>query len=468
MKKLVLFFTIILLQQIFYAQVSVNTTGSSAAASSMLDVSSNNKGMLIPRMTSVQRKAIVNPEMGLLVFDTDRQTVYLFDGVEWKPLMAVADNKAPLVSRSPIGAYTYSKFGASVAIHNNYAVVGAPGDSANGVFSGAVYIFAKVNGTWVQEEKIYPSDGASGDKFGMSVEIHDDHIIVGAPDKTVNNQSKRGAVYIFKRFNRYWDQLTILHASNGIADDYFGFSLAFNGQYIAVGTPYKDLPGKMNGGTVYIFGLLNNVWSQKANLTAPDVLTGIQFGYHVALHGTTLAVGSPSGITDNVITGAVYMFSRADLNGYTWIFAQKLNPSSLTTLSEFGHSVAVNSNTLLIGIPKYNNANTVPNSGAVWKYVKVNGQWQYDDGTGIYQAGLNQGNSVALDGTHEYFSMTGWQEGKGRVGLGISSYQRRYFYDDDNDINRVFGIAMDAHNGQFIISAYSMGGDGKVFFGIVD
>ena len=85
------------------SQVPINNNGNNPPATSMLDVSSTTKGMLIPRMTSAQRKAIGNPEMGLLVYDTDRQTIYLFDGVNWKPMMFTIDGNLPPISRQPDG-----------------------------------------------------------------------------------------------------------------------------------------------------------------------------------------------------------------------------------------------------------------------------------------------------------------------------------------------------------------------------
>src|SRR2546430_17400681 len=66
--------------------VAVNNTGSVPAASAMLDVNSSNKGVLLPRLTTAQRKAIVNPALGLLVFDIDKFSLYMFDGQNWMAL----------------------------------------------------------------------------------------------------------------------------------------------------------------------------------------------------------------------------------------------------------------------------------------------------------------------------------------------------------------------------------------------
>ena len=66
-----------------YAQVSITTDGSNPDASAMLDVKSTNSGMLVPRMTATQRDAISNPATGLMVYVTDDNNFYYFNGTSW-------------------------------------------------------------------------------------------------------------------------------------------------------------------------------------------------------------------------------------------------------------------------------------------------------------------------------------------------------------------------------------------------
>lgn len=87
MKKLILSCSIFLVAFLSQAQnVAVNTDGTTAHSSSILDVKSTTKGMLIPRMTSAQRSAIITPALGLLVFDTDTKTIWTFNGTSWANL----------------------------------------------------------------------------------------------------------------------------------------------------------------------------------------------------------------------------------------------------------------------------------------------------------------------------------------------------------------------------------------------
>ena len=69
------------------AQQNVGIGTSTPNASAQLDVSSTNKGALIPRMTTTQRKAISAPAAGLLVFDMDKKTIYMHDGIKWHPFL---------------------------------------------------------------------------------------------------------------------------------------------------------------------------------------------------------------------------------------------------------------------------------------------------------------------------------------------------------------------------------------------
>ena len=69
-----------------YSQVAFNTDSSSPDPSAMLDVESTGQGVLTPRMSSIEREDLVNPADGLLVYDTDEKSYFLFAGNKWKRL----------------------------------------------------------------------------------------------------------------------------------------------------------------------------------------------------------------------------------------------------------------------------------------------------------------------------------------------------------------------------------------------
>lgn len=74
------------------AQVAINTDGTNPDSSAMLDIKSSDKGMLIPRLTTYERLDITNPAIGLMVYDTDANSFYFYDGSLWKNISTGADN----------------------------------------------------------------------------------------------------------------------------------------------------------------------------------------------------------------------------------------------------------------------------------------------------------------------------------------------------------------------------------------
>jgi len=112
MKKLILIASGILLSMGYSngQSLAVNSTGAAASASAMLDVSSTTKGMLIPRMTLVQRNAIAAPATGLLIYQTDNTLgVYQYNGTSWVQLInagegwSVLGNNGTLIASNFMG-----------------------------------------------------------------------------------------------------------------------------------------------------------------------------------------------------------------------------------------------------------------------------------------------------------------------------------------------------------------------------
>lgn len=450
------------------SQVAINNNGNNPASTSMLDVSSTTKGMLIPRMTSAQRKAIINPEMGLLVYDTDRQTIYLFDGTNWKPMMFTVDGNLPPISRQPEGLAYASSFGASVDIYGDYAVVGAPGDTVGNEICGAAYVYAKQNGTWKQMAKLKASNAESGDKFGTSVSIYNDIVVIGAPEKTISGVWAKGRVYVFKRTGDVWSQAVGLQASNGQTYDLFGTSVAIDGQMIIVGAPYTDYAGKTEAGSAYIFRFENNSWVEKKILSPADATDYGAFGSSVDISGATVAIGAPYTTSSFVaLVGAVYTYNNTDFTGTNWVAGQKLGPADKQGEMKFGYSVDIEGNRLLIGAPYYDFAGAA-GSGLVQGFKRTAGQWGSDITLNSSTALEQAGTAVAIDGDYSLFGYPGYDGNKGRVYILNPNAASKYVYDENRDANRYFGSVMAAHNGQYIIGTPGFSTNGAVFFGVID
>jgi hypothetical protein len=420
-------------------------------------------------MTSDQRKAISNPAMGLLVFDTDKQTIYLFDGVNWKPMMVTLDHMLPLMSRQPAGITPLSKFGNSVDIYENYAIAGAPGDTANNLSCGAAYIYYKDNGSWKQQVKLSAPNAVAGDKFGYSVSIYNDVVVIGAPGKAISGSSEKGRVYVYKRSGHVWNLVIGLQASNGLAYDHFGTAVAIDGQMIVAGAPETDYSGKTDAGTAYVFRFENNAWIQKKIFTPADPVNNGHFGLALDISATTIAVGAPAasiGATTSV--GAVYIFNNTDFTGTNWVNGQKLEPDEVQQYMEFGKAIDIDGDRMMIGAPSTKHGDAVY-AGRCLHFTRANGLWTNNATLNSLNAMDRAGTAVAILGDYYLTSYPGWQDQKGRViRYRIDGNEGfKYLYDDDRDAIRFFGNAIAAHNGQFIIGAngYSAG---AVFFGVID
>lgn len=189
--------------------------------------------------------------------------------------------------------------------------------------AGAAYVFKRApNGTWSQVAKLISSDLQAGDYFGMSVSIDGDYIVVGAFFEDGGDgdpKSTAGAAYIFhKQTNGDWLQVAKLMASDSQANDVFGGSVSIDGYTIVVGAANED-GGSGNpipdSGAAYIFKLESNNWIETAKILASDAQTSDDFGYPVAINNSFVAVGAPfeDGIGSLLpSSGAVYLYKLPD------------------------------------------------------------------------------------------------------------------------------------------------------------
>ena len=160
MKKIILLLIIAQSSQLAAQNVGIGT--STPKASAILDLQSTNKGVLLPRMTTAQRKAIVNPETGLMVYDIDKKSVMMFEGISWGQLYFKNSEFSEPSVKTITDGQSNDQFGNAVAIDGDYAVAGAFNDDVNGKLNqGSAYVFHRVNGSWLQEAQLIASDGAA-------------------------------------------------------------------------------------------------------------------------------------------------------------------------------------------------------------------------------------------------------------------------------------------------------------------
>jgi hypothetical protein len=202
MKKsnIILIITMIIFSKANAQGVGINTVGLPANSNSMLDVLSNEKGILIPRMTTEQRNAIAvtgGNDIELLVYDRDKQRFYMYDGVKWLPLATDKQGGYSTRNAEATTVTSQGRFGTAADIDGEYAVVGAEYDSVgNKKNQGSAQVFRNISGVWTQMAELTANDGVAFDYFGHAVAISGNYIAVSAY-KNDAGANEAGAVYVF-------------------------------------------------------------------------------------------------------------------------------------------------------------------------------------------------------------------------------------------------------------------------------
>ena len=365
------------------------------------------------------------------------------------------------------------RFGRSLSLSadGNTLAVGAPQEDSNAsgignnqmsnsaFNSGAVYIFTRSGGTWVQQAYVKASNAkadpfGTGDSFGSALSLSTDGntLAVGASGENSNatgigniqtNDSARdsGAVYVFTRNGDSWTQQAYVKASNTEVRDFFGtaLSLSADGNTLAVAAVGEDsnATGINNGqtdnsvrdsGAVYVFTRSGGIWTQQAYVKASNTGFNDNFGSTMSLSadGNTLAVGATAessnatGINNSQFidsatnSGAVYVFTRS---GGTWsqqAYVKSSNSEGGTgpggnSGDRFGSAVSLSAdgNTLAVGAAEEDsNATGIGNdqannfsfaSGAVYVFTRSGGSWTQQAYVKASNNGGGDGFGIALN-----------------------------------------------------------------------
>jgi hypothetical protein len=251
-------------------------------------------------------------------------------------------------------------FGQSVAIYEDTAIVGAPLDRiGSNTEQGSAYIFLRnqdVTDQWGEVKKLTASDGAAGENFGGSVAIYEGTAIVGAEGGDVGSNNNQGSAYIFERNQGgldNWGEVKKLTASDGAAADLFGSFVAIYADTAIVGSPVDSMGNNIGQGSAYIFernqGGLDN-WGEVKKLTASDGATFDNFGGSVAIYADTAIVGAQrDDMGSNVDQGSAYIFKRNQGGLDNWGEVKKLTASDGARGDNFGSSVAIYADTVIVG-----------------------------------------------------------------------------------------------------------------------
>ena len=317
--------------------------------------------------------------------------VYRFNGIDW-----VEEQKLTASDEAES-----DEFGISVSLSGDTAVVGAPKNDdvcPSNLFceSGSAYIF-RFNGiSWVEEQKLTASDAAADDHFGISVSLSGATAVVGASFDFCESGIACGSAYVFRFDGTSWVEEQKLTASDAAWADLFGGSVAVSGETAVMGAQGDDCSAGDDCGAAYVFRFNGNSWIEEQKLTASDAEENDLFGSIVSVSGETIVVGvARDDCAAGQDCGSVYVFR---FNGTVWVEEQKLTASDAAEGHNFGSSVSVSGETILVASPRDRFGTGLPGSVYVFRFNGTT--WVEEQKLTAANADVDAGlvGSVSLDG----------------------------------------------------------------------
>ena len=334
-------------------------------------------GSTIPLTTSAQSDTAPEQPSGLSTEAGDTQVMLSWDDPDDDSITETDYQLWQLAQSEKLTAGTNDDFGYSVAVVGDEAVVGMPEDDDSQDESGAVIVFTRdSDGGWTQTAKLKASDPAQDDEFGSSVAFDGTTIVTGAPFDDHGGLDNAGSAYVFTKPSTGWangTETAKLTAPNAAAEDEFGNSVAVDGDTVVVGAYGRDV----STGVTYVFtkpstdansdgsidwqdwGSLSDPGKATltATLTAGGAESGDEFGYSVAVDSNTIVVGA-SGDDGTALqfVGSAFAFVEPDSGG--WVStstAAKLTASTRGDNDYFGRSVAIDGDTIVVGADEAEN-----------------------------------------------------------------------------------------------------------------
>ena len=222
-----------------------------------------------------------------------------------------AGDFALMKALKPDDIQNLDRFGFSVDISGNTFIAGAPFHNQE---KGAVYVYVLGGNEWKQQAKLQADDAGVKNRFGWDCAISDDTIVVGAPLAAAPKRLS-GTAYVFKRKGNVWGQVAKLMPHDGDGGDSLGVSVDISQNRIIIGANRDTNSGRRLSGSAYIFSEVEGTYTREAKLTAEEVQEGASFGWTVAIDVNRALVGAPTTDTDRgEDSGAVYAFLKVGPN----------------------------------------------------------------------------------------------------------------------------------------------------------
>ncbi len=301
----------------------------------------------------------------------------------------------------------WDEFGGSVCISGNYAIVGAiyeDEDASGGNTVGAAgsaYIFKRdEQGQWNQVQKIVASDRTGSDKFGSSVSISGDYVLVGATWAKYTSGAgftkKAGAVYIFEKDEQEnWNEVQKIFG-DPTYEGKFGGSTEISGSYAVIGADE-------DAGVAYFFERDGSgSWNRVGKQVGPSY-TGwkdgaVSISGNYAVGGTSYDYFDEQEANSMQFAGSAFIFER---NGSgDWEMVQKIVASDRADGNRFGESVTISGDMIVVSAPSkdvWEGENYYGQAGAAYVFTR-NGSGVWEETAKLSASDFRDGNGYDLFG----------------------------------------------------------------------
>ena len=293
-------------------------------------------------------------------------------------------------------------FGNAIAVDGDQVFVG---EASYEMRSGVVYVFGRdPSGNWIQTQRIEPSSGEPGDRFGIGLAKHENTLLISA----TRADEGAGAVYVYQNQNGTWIESGRLETTDRSPADSLGTGLAINNDWIMVGTVAQN----RRTGAAYAFRREGESWVQHSKIRPDDIDEGDTFGARIALQGNQMLISAPFGSDGE---GRVYNFAYSE-DSDTWEERGQLQAPGLSDETMFGTDIALENNVSLVGAPGYFGG-TGAGTGAVFVYELAGDTWQLASLLSPYEStgAIQFGGSIAFDGNAALIGAFSAAQGQGRI-----------------------------------------------------
>lgn len=256
----------------------------------------------------------------------------------------------------PVDATNGERFGQTVALSGEVLAIGSPLDDEAGIWAGSVSLFRFDGEGWTFEDEIIPADVLPFERFGFWLDLDGDVLAVGAPSVL----GSPGAVYVYRFDGASWVLEDKVTPDDAAVDDQFGFQVALDGDTLVGTSPFHALRG-----AAWVFVKDGSGWSLDQKLAADDGAAGDFLGGGVAIDGSTIVVGAER---ENG-QGAAYVYQRSM---GTWGQEAKLVATTRSDGDEFGHSVELVGDEIVVGAP-------FDGAGSAQLFLRQEGSWNPGD-----------------------------------------------------------------------------------------